>query len=146
MAYIETQDLLDELGEDTLVKLTDDEGTGEVSETRVLKAIEFAAGTFDSYARSRYSIPVPVTPVVKTVNLDLAIFHLYKRSHVTGGIYEVKEKAYNEALKTLKDISSGRAALDVPTAEETIEKPATSDRILTNASKTKFSDDALKGF
>jgi hypothetical protein len=34
----------------------------------------------------------------------------------------------------------------VPAAEETDEKPANSDRILTNAGKTKFTDDALSSF
>lgn len=147
MQYIETQDLLDELGEDGLIQLTDNDRTGEVDETRVLKAIEFAQGQFDAYARSRYSLPVPVTPLVKSLNLDIAIWHLQKsRTSSTGGKYEARKQAYEDAVKVLKDISQGKAALDVPAAEETVETPATSDRILTNASNQKFTDDALKGF
>jgi phage gp36-like protein len=147
VAYLETQDLLDELGEDTLIKLTDDGGTGEINDARVQKAIESARGTFDSYARSRYSIPVPVTPVVRGLNLDLAVFHLYKsRTSMPEGIYTVKKNAADEALKMLKDIASGKAALDVPASDENIETPATSDRILTNAAKSKFTDDKLSSF
>lgn len=147
MPYLVTQDLLDELGEDTLVKLTDDEATGTVSNTRVLKAIDFASGVFDSYARSRYSIPVLTTPMVRSLNLDLAVYHLYKsRSQFAEGIYAIKKTAYEDAVKLLKDISAGRAALDVPSATETETLPANEDRILTNAAKTTFTDDRLKSF
>lgn len=147
MAYIETQDFIDELGEDKLAQLTDDEGTGEVNETRVLKAIEYAQGVFDSYARSRYSLPVPVTAMVKSLNLDLAIFHLYKsRTELPEGVYKVRENASKEALMLLKDIQAGKAGLDVPAAEETETSPATPDRILTNANKQTFTDSKLSGF
>lgn len=139
------QDLIDELGEQTLVQLTDDAGTDEINESRISKAIEFARGTFDSYARSRYSLPVPATPMVKSLNLDLAVFHLYKsRTSLAEGIYTVKKNAADDALKILKDIAAGKAALDVPAGEETTENPQTPDRVLTNASKTKFTDDRLK--
>lgn len=147
MPYLETQDLIDELGEVTLVQLTDDAGTDEINDARIQKAIEFARGTFDSYARSRYPIPVPVTPVVKGLNLDLAVFHLYKsRTSVAEGVYTVKKNAADEALKMLKDIAAGKASLDVPAAEETTETPGNPDRILTNASHAKFNDAALKSF
>ncbi|MDP2268556.1 MAG: DUF1320 domain-containing protein [Deltaproteobacteria bacterium] len=147
MAYLDVQDLSDELGENTLVQLTDDEGTGELNEARVLKAIEYASGTFDSYARSRYNLPVPTTSLVKSLNLDLAVFHLYKsRSSIAEGIYTVKKNAHDEAMKVLKDISCGKAALDVPAAEETVDNPANSDKILTNAGSNRLTDDALRGF
>ncbi len=147
MAYIELQDLLDELGEDILVQLTDNDGIGEVYEPRANKAIEFADGVFNSYARSRYSIPVLVTAMVKAVNLDLAIFHLYKsRTSIPEGVYKVRLDAFNSAIKWLKDLNSGNAGLDVPATQETIETPASSDKILTNAAKSKFSDNALKGY
>lgn len=86
--------------------------------------------------------------MVKSVNSDIAIFHLYKsRSTVTrDSIYEVKKNANDDAIKLLTAINQGKAALDVPASEETIENPATSDRILTNARKSKFSDDKLWGW
>lgn len=148
MSYLTQQDLLDEMGEDLLVKLTDDAGTGEVGETRVLKAIEFASGTFDAYARSRYSLPVPATPLVKATCLDLAIFHLYKSrgTLAKGGVYEIREANYKAAVALLRDMSVGKVSLDVPAIEETKTNPASSDEILTNAGRTKFSDEKLAGF
>ncbi|HEV7701070.1 MAG TPA: DUF1320 domain-containing protein [Pyrinomonadaceae bacterium] len=147
MPYVETQDLIDELGQSTLIQLTDDAGTDEINDARISKAIEFARGTFDSYARSRYSLPVPTTPMVKAINLDLAVFHLYKsRSTVHNeGIYPIRKNAADDAMKLLRDIQAGKAALDVPAAEETAALPATSDKVLTNASNSKFTDDRLRG-
>ena len=146
MTYITLQDLLDELGENLLVQLADD-GEGEVDETRVNKVINKAQGVFDSYVRTRYSIPVPATAMVKGLNADLAIFELYKlASELPEGRYEVKKQAKDDAIKLLTAISQGKAALDVPAVEETTENPATSDRILSNAAKSKFSDTTLQGF
>ncbi len=148
MPYIELQDLLDELGEDVLVQLTDNDETGEINEARASRAIQYAQGVFDAYARTRYSIPVPATPMVKSINVDLAVMHLYKSrtSIVRDSVYEVRKNASDEAIKLLTAINQGKAALDVPASEETIENPTTGDSILTNAKKSKFSDSILEGF
>jgi phage gp36-like protein len=149
LAYLTKQDLVDELGEDKLAKLTDDGESDEViiNDTRVAAVIENAKGVFESYIRGRYSLPVKTTPLVKQLNKKLAIFELYEnRATVDEGVYKIRRNAYDSAIATLKDIAAGRAALDVPAAEETTTNPATPDRILTNAGKTKFTDDALKSF
>lgn len=147
MAYLELQDLLDELGEKVLVQLTNNVGTEEVDVARVAKAIEYAQGVVDAYARARYSLPLPKTAMVKAINLDLAVFHLVKsRSSMKEGIFDVKKVANDEAIKLLTAINQGRAALDVPADEETIENPKTSDQILTNAKNSKFTDAKLSGF
>ena len=139
--------MLDRLGEDVLVQLTDNDLTGEVNENIVSMAIEYAQGVFDSYARTRYALPVPTTPLVKMLNLKIAVFSLFEgRATLDEGIYKVHQNACNEAIQRLKDISKGNAALDIPAAEETIENPATSDKILTNAARSNFTDDKLSGF
>lgn len=147
MPYIQLQDLLDELGEDILVQLTDDLDAGEINEIIVSKAIASAEGTFESYIRTRYSLPVPATQLVKSRILNLAIYELYrKRATFDDGVFKVKKTAYDETISLLKDIQKGVAALDVPAAEETIENPATGDAILTNSANSKFSDTKLSGF
>lgn len=147
MVYIALQDLLDELGEDILVQLTNDSGTDEVNAAVVNRAIATAEGTFESYIRTRYSLPVPATQMVKTRCLNLAIYELYrKRASFDDGIFKVKKTAYDETISLLRDIQSGKAALDVPAAEETVENPASGDAILTNTAKSKFSDTKLSGF
>lgn len=149
MSYITQQDLEDELGLDKLIQLTDDADTGEVGEQRVGKAISYAQGTFDAYARTRYTIPVPVTEKVKATCLDLAVFHLMKsRSTVDEGVYKIRKDAHDAAMKFLQDVQTGRAALDVPSAEETEEKPASPDSVLRGsaASPEVFSKENLGGY
>jgi phage gp36-like protein len=155
MSYIVTQDLVDELGEAKLLELTDDEGTADLSDEHVQKrigrALSYAVGTFDSYARTRYQVPVPVTEKVRAVCVDLAVFHLFK-SRATNATkesqYGVKKDAHDMAIKFLSDIQAGKAALDVPSDEETITHPASPDEVLRGSSKSGvvFGDDVLKGY
>ena len=147
MSYITLQDLQDELGESDLAKLSGDPDGETVNEARIQGVIENAQGVFEGYIRGRYSLPVPTTPLVKQLNKKIAIYELYERwASIDEGIYKIRRNAYQDAITQLKDIQAGRAALDVPAAEETATNPATSDKILTNASKAKFTDDKLSGF
>lgn len=146
MSYLTKQDLLDELGEVKLAQLTNDSGN-TVNDVRVAAVIENAKGVFESYIRNRYSLPVPATAQVKSLNKKLAIFELFEnRSSTDEGVYKVRQNAYHAAMAQLKDISSGKASLDIPAVEETVVNPATSDNILTNEGRAKFTDKALRGF
>lgn len=150
MSYITVDDLKDELGEYKLIQLTaTDEAPGEIGEKRVDKAISYAVGTFDSYARTRYTLPVTVTEKVKATCLDLAVFYLVKgRASIDEGEYKIKASNNQMALKFLGDLREGKAALDVPTAEETKTNPASPDDVLkaSDISPSVFSDDNLKGY
>lgn len=148
MAYIELQDLIDELGEAKLIELTDDVGDGEIGEAAAVNAIEDAIGEFESYARVRYTLPVLTTYRVKSACLKIAVYRLFSRraTFADEGILKVKQAAYNETVGFLKDLAAGRAALDVPAAQETLATPATSDEVLTNAGRSKFTDSRLKAF
>ena len=89
--YITIKDLKDELGERELVKLADNVGDGNLEsehvKERINKAIGSACSNFDSFVRLRYTLPVPVTELVKSICIDLAVFQLYK-SRATV-VYEV---------------------------------------------------------
>lgn len=148
MTYITLQDLLDELGEKKLIELTNESRTATtVNETRVQKAILYAQGTVDAYARPRYTLPLPATEKVKSLNLDLAVFHLYRgRATSADGIYEIKRHAHEDAIKFLQAINKGSAALDVPAAEETATNPGSPDRVLSGNTKPVFTDENLKGY
>jgi phage gp36-like protein len=155
MSYITIEDLKDELGEAKLLELTDDEGTADLNDDHVQKrigrAVSYAVGTFDSYARTRYQVPVPVTEKVRSTCVDLAVFHLFK-SRATNATkesqYGVKKDAHDLAIRFLSDIQAGKAALDVPSAEETVTNPASPDEVLRASSQSTvvFSDDKLKGY
>jgi len=147
LSYINKQDLLDELGESKLIQLTDNTRSGVVDSSRVAKAISYAVGTFDSYARTRYTLPVPATEKVKSVCLDLAVFNLIKgRATYDEGVYKVRRDAHDDAMKFLQALQSGKAALDIPAAEETAVLPASPDTVLRSNSSTIFTDTKLSRY
>jgi phage gp36-like protein len=147
LAYIAKQDLLDELGEDKLIQLTDNERSGTVDDAVVNKAIAYAEGLFDSYARTRYALPVPVTEMVKSVCLDLAVYKLRRaRTSTKEAMDSLKSSLYDSAIKVLEAIQKGTAALDVPAAEESVSSPASPDAVLKGTSKSQFGDDKIGGY
>lgn len=147
MAYITQQDLEEELGRDKLVQLTDDESTGEVNAKAVERAIAFAEGTFESYARTRYTLPVPVTAKVKGICVDLAVYRLKRnRASTPDATKNLKESLHDPSIKYLEALQSGRAALDIPAVEETATSPANPDRVLKGSSKQVFTDDKLSTY
>ena len=147
MPYITQQDLLEEVGEKKLIQLTDNDRTGEIDAAKVQKAISFAVGTFEAYARTRYKLPVPTTELVKSKIIDLALYKL-ERDRATGSetIEKLRKELYDPTIKFLEALQSGKAALDVPATEETVENPASPDRVLRGNSKPVFGDDKLRGF
>lgn len=147
-AYISLTDIETRIEPAKLVQLTDDNRSGQVNQGVVDAIIADAEGTFDSYARTRYALPVPATQNVKSKCLDIAVYTLFARRATTkDGIFEVKEKAYNAAIAFLKDVAAGKAALDVPAKEETIVNPASGDEVLRGPSRpARFSDENLRGF
>ena len=148
MSYITREEIEDEVGGlDKLIQLTDNTRSGVVDETIVSKAIAWAEGTFDSYARTRYSIPVPVTEKVSSFCLDLASYKLKRgRATTSEAIDNLRKSLYDPSIKFLEALQNGRAALDVPTAEETATTPGSPDRILKGSSKPVFTDDRLDNY
>jgi phage gp36-like protein len=147
MAYITKADILTRVDERKLIQLTDDAGAGTVNDEVVNAIVLDAEGTFESYARTRYTLPVPKTQKVKSVCLDIAVFKLYeRRASIKDGIFDVREKAHDKAIKFLEAISKGQAALDVPASEETKTSPASADTVLKGSSRPVFTDERLKGF
>jgi phage gp36-like protein len=147
LSYITQQDLEEELGADKLLQLTDPNKTGVVDSAVVGKAISYAVGLFESYARTRYTLPVPATQMVKSICLDLAVYKL-RRSRATtqDAMDALKKSLYDPAIKLLTDIQKGTAALDIPAQEETAASPASPDRILKGTGKSQFGDDKIGGY
>jgi len=149
MSYITRADLVKAVGgEQQLVKLTaESSGSGVVDEDRVTQAIDDAVGTFEAYARTRYTLPVPLTAKVKSTCLKIAVFNLFEgRATSDAGVYKVKEGAYKNAIRFLQDVQKGQAALDVPASEETATNPTSADKVLKGSSRSVFTDDNLRGY
>ncbi|HEY6334102.1 MAG TPA: DUF1320 domain-containing protein [Blastocatellia bacterium] len=145
MAYIAESDIQNAIGVNQLIQLTDDVGNGQVGTNAVNAAIEYAQGTFEGYARTRYALPVPTTNKVISLNLDLAIFDLTRRrATLPEGVYKVAKDRHDAAISFLKDVSSGKAGLDVPAVQETASSPASPDQVLSDRDRV-FSDRKLWG-
>jgi phage gp36-like protein len=146
--YINQTDIESRIERAKLVQLTDDDRLNQVNVNVLNAIIADAEGTFNSYARTRYTLPVPGTQQVKNLCLAIAVYTLFARRATTkDGILEVKKQMYDNAIKDLQAISKGQAALDVPAAEETATKPASADEVLSGPSRpATFSDKHLKGY
>ncbi|MET0626572.1 MAG: DUF1320 domain-containing protein [Pyrinomonadaceae bacterium] len=147
MSYIGPQQLEQELGADKFLQLTDPNKTGEVDTALVGQAIAYAVGLFDSYARTRYELPVPATQMVVSICLDLASYKLQRaRATTQEARKSLKESLYDPAIKLLEAIQGGKAALDVPAQEETAASPASPDRILKGTGKSQFGEDKIGSY
>ena len=147
MSYITIDDIRRRVDPAKLVQLTDDNKTGNVDEDMVQEFIVDAEGTVESYLRTRYTLPVPATPKVKSLCLDVVVFKLFERRPTSGDIFDARKRAYDQAISFLKDVQAGKAALDVAAAEETKTSPGTADEVLSGPSRpSPFSDEKLSGF
>ena len=108
MAYCTKTDILENVDEAVLIQLTDETGTGSVDDDRINKAIEKADAKINSYCGA-YKLPFdPVPSVIKSLSEDIAIYNLFK---LKQAVPEDLVKAYDDAVKFLKDIQKGVAGL-----------------------------------
>lgn len=118
MAYCTQQDLVDRLGEPTLIEVTDlERTTGSVHADRVARACEDAAAEIDSYARARYPVPFePVPAAIKRIAIDLAVYALFSARGFAedSGDKAVVDK-HRAAVDFLKMLARGHVTIGVPT-------------------------------
>lgn len=138
MTYATQQNLTDRFGETELLQLADRDDDGAVDAAIVAAALGEADALIDSYVGRRYDLPLASVPPVLT-NLACAIArHLLHKDFPT----EAVRKAYEDALRVLREISTGTAVLDVGGSE-----PAGNEVVvLTDGPDKVFGRDALKGF
>lgn len=110
--YGSKQALIDAIGRDRVLQLADP--TAVISDindpaidAKIDRARGQATGLIDSYAKTRYQIPLTETDIVAALVLDLVLFSL-------GWPPDKDERkaVYDRRVAVLKDISSGKATLD----------------------------------
>jgi phage gp36-like protein len=122
------------------IELTDDTNSGNVVEQTIIDVLAEASGTIDSYCRVRYSTPLQTSEQVKGLCLDIAEYILFSRRRRCP---ETVKDRFSDAIKMLRDICDGKAALDQPTGA----LPQTSNGPAVATEKVMiFSDDNLKGY
>lgn len=105
MAYADLAGLIQRFGEGMLVDLTDrgDPPTDAVVTSVVDAAIADTDALIDGYLQGRYQLPLQATPeLIQALSETIAIYKLH--IHVAG---EKITDDYKDALKALKDISTG---------------------------------------
>ncbi len=129
--YSQLTDLQNVLINDTLIQLTDDEGTGQVNTARVNECIAEGDATIDGYCGSKYQVPFnPVPAVVRSISVALAIHNLFARR--VEEVPAVHENRYKDALQRLKDIASGAMTLGTQPQPAVIEEPAANSQSIDN--------------
>ncbi|PZU52377.1 MAG: DUF1320 domain-containing protein [Brevundimonas sp.] len=115
MAYTSQQALIDKLGEQTLIQLTDRASppTGEIDAAVVARALSDTDAVINSYAGVRYRLPLdPVPDLVTDLALAIAAYKL----HVFAPDHKIKDD-YDQALATLRGIAGGVPKLDAAGVE-----------------------------
>ncbi len=139
MAYCVRADILGLISEETLIQLTDDNGAGIVDDAVVTRIITDADAEIDGYCGEKYTLPFsPVPTIIRKISVDIAIYNLYARRQ---GAPDDRAKRYDNAVKLLKDIQTGKVTLGstAPTevAQDTVEVEK-KDRIFTKDTLENF--------
>ncbi len=108
-AYIVLADLQQIRTEEELRQLTDFDALGKIDTGRIDSAIEWASAQIDSYARTRYDLPLQ--PSNQVIGLART-FAVYRLEEDRNSLRADTEKAYDRAIAFLKDVSRGLASFD----------------------------------
>jgi len=109
MPYCSQNDILGSMDEEDLIRYTDDFDTGIPNAEAVAKAIAGADALINAHIASRYLTPLsPVPDIVNSLAVDIAI---YKISSRRGGAPEENRIKYDDAVKFLEKVSTGKVIL-----------------------------------
>ncbi|NBB51499.1 DUF1320 domain-containing protein [Rhizobium sp. CRIBSB] len=139
MAYATLQDLITRFSERRLIQLTDrfDPPAEVIDEAVTAEALKHAADLIDGYVRGAYSLPfASVPPILNGLACDIAWFRLFQEPT------DEARKRYDDALRTLRDISTGKIKLPI---EGGVEAPSRSDVIVRQGEPRQFSRTSLRG-
>ena len=119
MAYATKADLQKRITDARLVQLTDFDGSGEMDDTRITEALDLATSAIDSYTSGRYTLPLVGSNQVKDLCVTLAVHKLYEGRQLAPP--EMVAKQQEDAMRLLRDVSGGKAALDQPAKTQATE-------------------------
>jgi|DewCreStandDraft_4_1066084.scaffolds.fasta_scaffold02152_12 phage gp36-like protein len=145
MAYSSINNILKEMSQSELARLTGDAQGLEINEGRVNIAILYADTMIDASLLGRYEVPFEgeIEPLILKLSVDLAIANLYEFAFSKSSIPLTVYKRKQNALDILKELQRGNINLKAS-------NPGTSSPpvIISNKSKSKriFDDDKLDLF
>lgn len=101
--------------EGAMIYLTDDNGSGEIDESKIDNAINDADSEINGYLQKRYPLPLPSIPkVINKLSKDITLYNLFSRR----GIDKDKNddtvlQRYKNAVKFLENLSKGVVELGI---------------------------------
>lgn len=111
MSYLTKQDLIDRIGLDELIVLSDREHTGTEDDTVIDRAMADATTEIDMYLGVRYTLPLSTIPSTLTrLAVSIAVYWL---SENEANISDLTRERYENAIKVLKGIAGGTIDLGV---------------------------------
>lgn len=136
MAYAALSDLVTRFGAEELEQLTDRSGRQDVDAATVAARIADADAMIDGYLAQRYALPVsPVPVLLKGIACDIVRYMLHGSAAT-----EAVRTAYTDALKLLRDLSSGAAVLPGAAAALPGANPAAGGGIVSVAAPARIFD------
>lgn len=108
--YATQQDIIDRIGEDSLLVLIGDEPVA------VERAISQASDEINLFLGQRYVLPLETVPsTVRNLCVTIALYWL---ADDAAGMTELAESRYKAAMKTLSLLAKGDISLGMPDAEK----------------------------
>ncbi|MGH7027375.1 gp436 family protein [Brevundimonas sp.] len=142
--YATINDLIALCGLEELVQLTDraDPPTGEMDQAVLTKALEDGAAEIDGYVGAQYKLPLASAPkILNGLNCDIARYRLY-----TAQVTDSVRRRYEDAIKTLTNISRGVITLPVEGDAGGATEPAGRDDVMVIESEDRiFSRTSMRG-
>jgi phage gp36-like protein len=145
MAYSSIDDILKEMSQSELARLTGDPQGQVIDEERVNSAIFYADTLIDASLIARYDVPfeAEIDPIITKLSLDLAIANLYEFAFSKSSIPLTVYKRKQNAMDLLKELQRGN--INLLTANPGTNTPPI---ILSNKSNSAriFDDDTMDLF
>lgn len=108
MSYSTAEDILVMIPAEELAELTTESGDSPDPQV-VAEAIHKADAEIDAYLGMVFEVPLsPVPLLVKSLSVDLALYHLYSRRSAAP---TVRRQRYEAALALLKAVAAGQATI-----------------------------------
>lgn len=113
MPYSSIEDIILEIGEDELAKLT---GGATIDTDKVDSAISAAAGLIDAFLYGKYSLPVDNSSMIAQISLSLSISNIYSGKFHGSFVPSEILRRRTEALLLLEKICKNE--IELPNAQK----------------------------
>ena len=112
--YADTADVIREVGEPLLARLSDDDNGAVVDDDVLERALEDACDEVDMYLSPRYQMPLalPAPGPVRRWTLAITAYRLHARRAALESDHP-RRVSYQDAIEQLQQVASGKVSLGI---------------------------------